>query len=240
MDITLEGLLVGLLAVAIGLAFCFYGFRLFLILLPIWGVVAGFLLGVNAITMLFGGAAEAGLFATITGWVVGILLGLLFAVLSYLYYWVAIILLGGALDYQLTLGAFEWLNLNPDGWIAFISALVVGAIFAVGFFLLHMPAVIVIVASALLGAGAAVAGVVVGLGLIPVAERVNVFNAGIFGVYNLDDLSIIWLIGAIVLAFAGAIYQTRTVADLASAITEDQYRNPGLDQAPPPAGAAPA
>ena len=41
MDITIEGLLLGLLAVAIGLAFCFYGFRLFLILLPIWGFFAG-------------------------------------------------------------------------------------------------------------------------------------------------------------------------------------------------------
>jgi hypothetical protein len=240
MDITLEGLLVGLLAVAIGLAFCFWGFRLFLVLLPIWGFVAGFLLGANAITMLFGGTGDVGLFATVTSWVVGILVGLLFAVLSYLYYWVAVILLGGALGYQLTLGVFEWLNLNPDGWIAFILALIVGAIFAVGFFLLHMPAVLVIVATALLGAGATVAGVVVGLGLIPQAARNEVFDAGIYGVYTLHDLSIIWLIAAIALAFAGAIYQTRTITDLAAAITDDQYRNPGLDRSPPPTGAAPA
>lgn len=237
MEITLEGILIGLLAVAIGLAFCFWGFRLFLVLLPIWGFVAGFLLGANFTMQLLGGA-DPGLFATVTGWVVGIGLGLLFAVLSYLYYWVAIILLGGALGYQLTLGVFEWLNLNADGWIAFIAALVVGAIFAVGFFLLHMPAVIVIVATALLGAGATIAGVVVGLGLIPVADRPSVFNAGIFGVYTLHDLSFIWLIGAIVLAFAGAIYQARSVADMAAAITEDQYRNPGLDRTPPPTGAA--
>jgi hypothetical protein len=237
MDITLEGILIGLLAVAIGLAFCFWGFRLFLVLLPIWGFVAGFLLGANFMSQLLGGS-DPGLFAEITGFVVGILLGLLFAVLSYLYYWVAIILLGGALGYQLTLGVFEWLNLNAEGWIAFIAALVVGAIFAVGFFLLHMPAVIVIVATALLGAGAAIAGVVVGLGLIPVENRPEVFDAGIFGVYNLHDLSFIWLIGAIVLAFAGAIYQARSVADLAAAITEDQYRNPGVDRTPPPSGAA--
>jgi hypothetical protein len=232
MDITLNGILIGLLAVAIGLAFCFWGFRLFLVLLPIWGFFAGFLLGANAITTFFGDA----FLATVTGWVVGVLLGLLFAVLSYLYYWVAIILIGGALGYQLTLGVFEWLNLNAEGWIAFISALVVGAIFAVGFFLLHMPAVIVIVASALLGAAATVAGVIVGLGLVPY----QALNFGIVGVYNAHDLSIIWLIAAIALAFAGAIYQARSVADLATAITEDQYRNPGLDRTGPPTGAAPA
>jgi hypothetical protein len=115
----------------------------------------------------------------------------------------------------------------------------VGAIFAVGFFLLHMPAVIVIVATALLGAGAAVAGVIVALGLIPQADRHQVFDAGIYGVYAVDDLSVIWLIAAIVLAFAGAIYQARSAADLAAAITEDQYRNPGLERGGP-TGAAPA
>ena len=230
MDITLNGLLLGLLAVAIGLAFCFYGFRVFLILLPIWGFFAGFLLGAQGVTALFGDA----FLATVLGWVAGFLLGLLFAVLSYLYYWVAVILLGGALGYQLTIGLFEWLNLNAEGWIAFISALIVGAIFAVGFFLLHMPAVLVIVATALSGAAATVAGVIVGLGLVPY----EALNFGIFGVYTAHDLSFIWAIAAIVLAFAGAIYQTRTVATLAAAITEDQYRNPGVDRGGPTGMAA--
>ena len=54
MDITIEGLLLGLLAVAIGLAFAFYGFRVFLILLPIWGFFAGFLLGANGVEYIFG------------------------------------------------------------------------------------------------------------------------------------------------------------------------------------------
>ncbi len=145
MDITINGILLGLLALAIGLAFCFYGFRVFLVLLPIWGFFAGFLLGANAMTALFGDA----FLATATGWVVGFLLGLLFAVLSYLYYWIAVILLGGALGYQLTLGVLQWISPDFDGFIAFILALIVGAIFAVGFFLLHMPAVLVIVATAI-------------------------------------------------------------------------------------------
>ncbi len=140
MDITLEGLLLGALAIAIGLAFCFWGFRVFLILLPIWGFFAGFVLGANGIDYLFG----EGFLATTTGWVVGFLLGLLFAVLSYLYYWVAVILLGGALGYQLTLGLLHWIGFEADGLIVFILALIVGAVFAVGFFILQMPAVLVV------------------------------------------------------------------------------------------------
>ena len=39
------------------------------------------------------------------------------------------------------------------------------------------------------------------------------------------------------LAIAGAVYQSRTVADMAAAIRYDSYRNPGMT---PPSGAAPA
>jgi len=219
-DFTLQGLLVGAFAAAIGLAFAFYGFRLFLILLPIWGFFAGFLLGANAMTSLFGDS----FLVEVTSWVVGFILGLVFAVLSYLYYWVAVILLGGVLGYQLTIGLFEWLNLNAEGWIAFVSGLIVGAVFAVGFFLLHMPAVLVIVATAISGAAATVAGVIVGLGFVPL----EALDSGIVGVYDKHDLGLLWLIGGIVLAFAGAIYQTRMVADLTGAITEDKYPNPGI------------
>ena len=238
MDFTIEGLLIGLLALAIGLAFAFYGFRLFLILLPIWGFFAGFLLGASLISSLLGGT-DPGAFATITGWVVGFILGIVFAVLSYLYYWAAIILLGGALGYQLTIGVLQWIGFEGEGLIAFILALIVGAVFAVAFFVLHMPAVLVIVATAISGAGAAVAGVVIGLGLVPEQNRPEVFDAGVFGVYQLQDLSIIWLIAAIALAVAGAIYQTRTIADMSAAISADSYRNPGMDQMAGP-GAAPA
>lgn len=233
MDITIEGLLLGLLAIGIGLAFAFYGFRLFLILLPIWGFFAGFLLGANLWNSLF---PDAGFMVEVAGWVLGVVVGIAFAILSYLYYWVAIILLGGALGYQLTYGVLQWIGFDADGIVAFILALIVGAVFAVAFFVLHMPAVLVIVATAISGAGAAVAGVIIALGLVPKAA----WATGIFGVYNAHDLSFIWLIGAIALAFAGAIYQTRTVADMTAAITGDSYRNPGMEGRMGGPGAAPA
>ena len=221
MDITIQGLLLGALAIAIGLAFCFWGFRVFLILLPIWGFFAGFVLGANGVDYLLGD----GFLATTTGWVVGFLLGLLFAVLSYLYYWVAVILLGGALGYQLTMGLLHWIGFEADGLIAFILALVGGAVFAGGFFLLQMPAVLVIVASAISGAGATLAGVAIALGLVEVEDS----TGGIFGLHTQWEFGWIGIIAAIALAFAGAIYQTRTVADMSAAISADSYMNPGLD-----------
>lgn len=227
MDFTLEGLMIGLLALAIGLALAFYGFKVFLVLLPIWGFFAGFLLGANAMTALLGD----GFLIEVSSWVVGFILGLVFAVLSYLYYWVAVVLLGGALGYQLTYGVLHWLGFDADGFITFILALVVGGVFAVGFFLLHMPAVLVIVATAISGAGAAIAGVVVALGLVPY----QLLDQGIFGVYQRHDLAGLWLIAAIALAVAGAYYQSKSVGNMAAAITEDQYRNPGVGSSGAPA-----
>jgi hypothetical protein len=221
MDITLEGLLLGALAIGIGLALAFWGFRVFLILLPIWGFFAGFLLGANGVEYIFGDA----FLATATGWVVGFLLGLLFAVLAYLYYFVAVILLGGALGYQLTIGLLQWIGFDADGIIAFLLAIAGGAIFAIGFFVLRMPAVLVIVVTAIVGAGTAIAGVAVGLGILPYQE----LSGGIFGIHAASDVGWLGIIAAIALAFAGAIYQTRTVADMSAAITGDAYMNPGLD-----------
>jgi hypothetical protein len=129
------------------------------------------------------------------------------------------------LGYQLTLGLLHWIGFEADGIIAFILALAGGAIFAVGFFLLQMPAVLVIVVTAISGAGATVAGVALALGLVDYKDA----TGGIFGLHTQWDFGWIGIIAAIALAFAGAIYQTRTVSDMAARITSDQYMNPGLD-----------
>ena len=57
MDI--QTLLLGILAIAIGAAVCFAGYKFFLVLLPLFGFVAGFWLGSAALTELFGGSTSA-------------------------------------------------------------------------------------------------------------------------------------------------------------------------------------
>ena len=74
---------------SIGAAFCFGGYRFFLLLLPLWGFLVGFNVGTDAVSAIFGD----GTFATATSWVVGFVLALVFAAFSYFWYWVAIALL---------------------------------------------------------------------------------------------------------------------------------------------------
>ena len=82
-----QALLVGIVAIAIGAAMMLLGYRLALILLPIWGFFAGFIFGAQVLQEFFGD----GFLATTASWVVGVVVGLLFAVLSYLFWYVAVV-----------------------------------------------------------------------------------------------------------------------------------------------------
>ena len=64
-------LCMGLIALTFGLVVIFGGYRLFLVLLPIWGFFVGFLLGAQAIQALLGEA----LLITVTSWIVGFVVG---------------------------------------------------------------------------------------------------------------------------------------------------------------------
>ena len=103
-----ELLCMGTIALLFGALVAFGGYRLFLVLLPIWGFFAGFILGAQAVHFLL----NVGLFATVTGWVVGFFVGLIFAVLSYLFYFVAVGIVSFSFGYGATVALFGWLGIT--------------------------------------------------------------------------------------------------------------------------------
>lgn len=215
---SLEAILLGLLALGIGLAFTFAGFKWFLILLPIWGFFAGFLFGANAVTYLFGD----GFLSTVTSWLVGFGFAIAFALLSYLYYWFAIILLGGWLGYSAGLGLMAWLNFGGD-ILAFIVGIVFAIVVALAFIVLRVPKYVILIGTAFGGAFAAVSGVALILGRVPLTA----LNLGTVGAYVSDQLSWIWLAAAFVLGIAGFVYQWQSTAR-AEMVMYESYRNPGM------------
>jgi len=218
---TLEGIVAGLIIGLVGLAFAFGGFRLFLILLPIWGFLAGFLVGADVISYILGD----GFLATGLGWVTGFIVGALFAVLSYLYYYVAVVLLGGSLGYAIGIGFMTWLNIG--GAFAWIVAMAVAIVFAIGFVMLRMPFILIVVATAIGGATAAIAGLALILGRI----KLEAFNGGQFGAVLKDELSWVWFVAMIALALAAGFYQLRSLDRTVMSIQSSQYRNPGIAEA---------
>ncbi len=220
MDITLLGVLIGLFALAIGLGLVFRGFKLFMLFLPLLGFIGGFMLGAGLIEALAGD----GFFATLLSWGAGFVFGIIMAVLSYLYYWLAVGVLGGFIGYQLTLGALAWIGFDETGiipiLIAFVAALAVG----VAFLLLRMPTVVAIVGTAIAGAGVAVAGVALALGLVPREGLVD----GVLGIYASEDLGWVGVLLLSGLALGGMVVQARDLTPDDAVIRPEQFRNPGI------------
>ena len=192
------GTMIGLL---FGAFVCFAGYRFFMVLLPIWGFFFGFALGVQSIQALLGDA----FFATVTSWAVGFVVALTFAVLSYLFYIVAVALIAGSLGYGATVAVLGAIGLQ-FGFLTWLVAIVVAVILAVVTLRFNIAKYIIIIATALGGAGLAVGTLLLGPQKMDIAKLVGNPVQALF--------SESWFLGIIflVMAVAGIVVQWRVNA----------------------------
>jgi hypothetical protein len=199
---SLEGLLIGALAILVGAAFAFVGYRFFLILLPIWGFVAGFALTANAIA----GLLNEGFLVTVLGWVAGFFVGLVFAVLSYFFWYVAVIVLAGTVGYALGASILTAIGID-SGFLVFLAGLAVGVVFFIAAIVLAVPKWAIVVLTGIGGAGAIVVGAALAIGRFPVS---GLSEGGIVSAAIGD--SVLWGLAWAVLAVAGVAVQWWTTA----------------------------
>ena len=154
-----------LIALFLGLIISFAGYRLFLMLLPIWGFFFGFALGAETLQLLFG----AGFLATITGWVVGFIVGAIFAVLSYLFYAFAVAVIAGSLGYALGAGFMQLINIDW-GWLVWLVGIVVAVIAIIVTFRFNLQKYVIIITTSLGGAGIVVGTLTFGIVGMSVAQ----------------------------------------------------------------------
>jgi hypothetical protein len=192
--------LIAILAIVIGLAICFAGYRWLWILLPFWGFFAGLWLGYTGIQTIFG----AGFLSGVSGIVIGLILGVIFAVLSYLFYFVGVAILGATVGYGLTMSIFTGaFGMNPNFFI-WLIAIAVGALAAFLTLGLNLQKYVIIAITALGGASAVIAGVLVMFG--PGTAEDLSGKVGVFAPVSFQDGAIWWILWA-VLAIAGIVYQ---------------------------------
>ena len=185
-----------LIAFVFGLVLCFGGYRFFLILLPIWGFFFGLVFGAQSMQMLFG----TGFFAEVTSWVVGFVVGAIFAVLSYFFYFVAVALIAGALGYTAATGLLLAIGLNM-GPLVLIVGVVAGIALAAVTVIFNLQKWVIIVATSLLGAG-----VIFGAFVILFAPHTALLENPIKTALGQSPLL---MITAIVVAVLGVIVQVR-------------------------------
>jgi len=196
---TFQDFLIGALVLLAGAAFCFVGYRFFRILIAIWGFFAGFNLGTAAMTALFNNV----FLQTTTGIVLGLVIGVVFAALAYFFYYFAVVLLGATAGYDLGSGFIGAIGLNNPGFVSVIVGVVLAVIFAFLILLLNLPKLLIMVFTALGGAVAMLAGLLILLGQAKVAY----LQYG--DAIALVKTSWFWSIVAIVIAVIGFLAQWR-------------------------------
>ena len=189
-------ILVALLALLLGAAFCFGGYRFFRILMPIWGFFAGLNWGATAVALLLGG----GFLADVLGWMVGLVAGLILAVLAYAYYYVAVVILGASVGYNLGAGLMTAIGV-PPGLIPALVGVSAAIMIALLVLLLRIPKLLLVVLGALGGAALMVTGGLLLLGQIPLEN----LQAGTVAAFI--ETSVLWTLVWLGLAVAGVAAQ---------------------------------
>ncbi|MEA3439398.1 MAG: DUF4203 domain-containing protein [Chloroflexota bacterium] len=165
---TFELLCMSLIAMLFGIAVCFNGYRWFIFLLPVFGFFMGFFIGAETLQALFG----YGFLASVTSWIVGFFVGLIFAVLSYLFYMVGIALISGAFGYALGVGLMG-LIIDDFGLLVWIVGIITGVVIAAVVLLFNIQKWAVIIITAFGGAGVIVGSFLYAFGWIKLPNLVQ-------------------------------------------------------------------
>ena len=183
-------LITAIFVIGVGLLAAFYGFRIFQLLLPLWGFVAGFVVGANVVVAILG----TGFMRDVLGIVVGIVVGILFAGLAFLWWWVGVVFVIAAMGYALGYAILPALGIDI-GLVNLLVGLAVAVAFAiVAVVLLRLPRMIIVAITALWGAAAAVGGVLLLLG------QVELDDLGYGGVDAALSESLLWTVVWLALA----------------------------------------
>ena len=195
----MKELFFGLLAIGIGTALCFAGYRLARVLIPLWGLLAGFTIGASAASDAFNNAFVG----TTVGIVVGLVVGVVFALFAYFFYSLAVVLLGASLGYWLGTSMVLFFGFEK-GFLSAIIGIAIGAVFALLAVVINAPKYFLIFATAVGGAVAVFGGVLLVFDKIQLdAFSYSTASAAI-------STSWFWSLLALVLAVVGIAYQLKT------------------------------
>jgi hypothetical protein len=188
----------GVFLVVVGAAFCFQGYLTLRLLIPIWGALAGFSVGAGIVAAV----NDERFLATALGWVVGLVVAVVFALVAYLYYAVSVVIAMGAIGFLLGTSAMYAFDVRWQ-WLIVTVGILAGAVLALLAVAADLPMVLLVVLSALGGASAIVGGAM----LLTGALDTDQFTSD--EVIDVVDHDWWWTALYVVLAVAGIVVQTR-------------------------------
>lgn len=157
----MDTIVVGIIAVLIGALLCFRGYVTMRLIISLFGAFVGFLLGAG----LVAGVTDSGFGQLALSWLVGIVGAVLFGVLAYFSYQIAVVI--GMAGIGFAIGTTVMAAVGVGSQVAIVVVgLLAGALLAVIAIATDLPAVILVVLTALAGASVTVAGVMLIAGTI--------------------------------------------------------------------------
>jgi len=190
---------ISIIVFLLGLAMLVYGYRIFLVLLPVFGFFAGFWLGAD-ITSLFLGT---GFLGSIAGWVAGFILGLIFAFFSYMFFKFAIGVQAMIITYSIVTGLFG--AFFEPGILSTATGVTFAVIVMILTFALNLQRYVVIVITSIVGSNAILLSALLLFGRVTLQE---LQTSGTSIIPIVRD-SWLWLLVWLVLAGVGVWGQVR-------------------------------
>lgn len=199
----------GLLAIAVGALFCFRGFMTMRVVIPIWGAFTGFVLGAG----LVDAATDDGFLGSALSWFAGFGLAVVFGAIAYIYYEITVMIAMGAIGFSLGTSAMVALGVSWS-WLIILIGVAAGTALAFAAIVGDLPAVLLVVLTALGGASITVFGTMLVGGVIDTADFESVTATE-----QLDD-DWWWYAMYVVLAVVGIVAQFRHADRMAATMRE--------------------
>lgn len=196
----MDNIVVGILAVLIGALLCFRGYVTMRLIISLFGAFVGFLLGAG----LVAGVTDSGFGQLALSWLVGIVGAVLFGVLAYFSYQLAVII--GMASIGFTLGTSLAAALGVDSQpVAIGIGVVAGILLAVIAIATDLPAVLLVILTALAGASVSLSGIMV------LAGAIGLDRLSVEGVTAAMSRGWLWYVLYGVLALLGVLAQFRAL-----------------------------
>ncbi|HEU5345660.1 MAG TPA: DUF4203 domain-containing protein [Ktedonobacterales bacterium] len=184
--------LIALALIVVGLAFVFAGYRLFRLLIPFWGFIVGF----DVASIVGRAVFHTQLLASFPGWIIAIVVGLIFAALAYVYYYVSVVALAASVGFLL--GEALATAFAPTATtVALVVGVIIGLALAALAIRLNAPKALIVVLTALGGASAAITGVLLAVGKVSMAALQASASGG-----SLEVIRTTWWLSLLTLALA--------------------------------------
>jgi len=200
----LQIILFSLLAIVVGAALLLYGYRIFLVLLPVFGFFAGFWVGASAMQWTL----NENFLATLFSIIVGIVLGIIFAIASYAIYFAGVAVVAFAFGAMVAIGIMTFIGFEA-GAVVSLAALAAGVLLAMLTFQKNLQKYFIMGIMSLGGGNLVILAILVLIGQISL-ELLRARGDMIGPVLVAGAL---WVIIWLGLAIAGLVYQIRTSSD---------------------------